>query len=66
VHYPVIAERDPEINPTWKRQERLKYTSLAARDREQEILDENQSSSGSDGGLRSSRKYSALKGAAIG
>jgi len=40
LHYSVIPERDPEINPTWKEQERRKYTSQAAWDREQEIVDE--------------------------
>jgi hypothetical protein len=39
-HYSVIAERDRDLNPAWKERERRKYTSQAAWDREQEIVDE--------------------------
>jgi hypothetical protein len=39
-HYSVLPERDPEQNPAWKSKERRKYTSQAAWDREQEIVDE--------------------------
>lgn len=39
LHYSCIPERDPEINPQWKIQERRKYTSEAAWQREQEIVD---------------------------
>jgi hypothetical protein len=39
-HYSVIPERDPSINPDWKLVERKKYTSQAAWEREQEIVDE--------------------------
>jgi hypothetical protein len=38
-HYSAIPERDPDLNPQWKEQERPKYTSQAAWDREQEIVD---------------------------
>ena len=40
LHYSAHEERDPEINPVWKEQERRTYTSQAAWDREQEIQDE--------------------------
>jgi hypothetical protein len=40
VHYSANPQRDPEINPEWKQQERLTYSSQAAWDREQEIVDE--------------------------
>jgi hypothetical protein len=40
VHYSVLAERDPRLNPEWRAKERKKYTSRAAWDREQEIIDE--------------------------
>jgi hypothetical protein len=39
-HYSVMPDRDPEQNPEWKKKERRKYTSQAAWDREQEIIDE--------------------------
>lgn len=39
LHYSVLPERDPEINPAWKEAERRAYTSQAAWDREQEIVD---------------------------
>jgi hypothetical protein len=38
VHYSADPERDPEINPAWYQQERAKYTSQGAWDREQEII----------------------------
>lgn len=37
VHYSANPERDPEINPGWKKAERAKYSSDAAWRREQEI-----------------------------
>jgi hypothetical protein len=40
VHYSADPERDPEINPDWKINERKTYSSQAAWDREQEIVDE--------------------------
>jgi hypothetical protein len=40
VHYSVIPERDPKLNAEWRARERKKYTSQAAWDREQEIVDE--------------------------
>jgi hypothetical protein len=40
LHYSVHPERDPELNPEWKASERKLYTSQAAWDREQEIMDE--------------------------
>ncbi len=40
VHYSANPLRDPEINPEWKQQERATYSSQAAWDREQEIMDE--------------------------
>lgn len=40
VHYTADPDRDPELNPAWKQAERKLYTSQAAWDREQEILDE--------------------------
>lgn len=39
-HYSCHPERNPEQNPEWKRHQRRKYTSQAAWDREQEIVDE--------------------------
>ena len=39
-HYSADPSRDPDLNPTWKLQERKAYTSQAAWDREQEIVDE--------------------------
>jgi len=39
VHYSVHPERDPEKNPEWKAKERKLYTSEAAWQREQEIVD---------------------------
>ena len=38
-HYSADPARDPDINPEWKEKERRKYTSQAAWDREQEIVD---------------------------
>lgn len=40
LHYTAHPERDPELNPGWKKAERRKYTSQASWDREQEIVDE--------------------------
>jgi hypothetical protein len=40
LHYSAKADRDPERNPEWLQKERRKYTSQAAWDREQEIIDE--------------------------
>ena len=40
LHYSALPQRDPEINPEWKASERMKYTSQASWDREQEIVDE--------------------------
>ena len=40
VHYSAHPERDPDTHPEWKQQERQTYTSQAAWDREQEIIDE--------------------------
>ena len=40
VHYSAHPERDPDTHPEWKKQERQTYTSQAAWDREQEIIDE--------------------------
>jgi hypothetical protein len=40
LHYSCHPERNPEINPDWKKGERKKYTSQADWDREQEIFDE--------------------------
>src|SRR5271166_5454889 len=40
LHYSVHPERDPELNPDWKKMERKKYTSQADWDREQDIRDE--------------------------
>jgi len=39
-HYSAHPERDPEFNPDWKGAERKLYTSEAAWQREQEIVDE--------------------------
>lgn len=39
VHYSAIPERDPDINPAWKLEHRRAYSSQAAWDREQEIVD---------------------------
>jgi len=39
-HYSAMPDRDPELNPRWKAEERRAYTSQAAWDREQEIVDE--------------------------
>jgi hypothetical protein len=38
-HYSADPARDPDLNPQWKEKERRKYTSQAAWDREQEIVD---------------------------
>ena len=40
VHYSADPERDPQIHPEWKEQERRTYSSQAAWDREQEMMDE--------------------------
>src|SRR5438876_2012290 len=40
VHYSAHPERDPETQPEWKARERKLYTSEAAWQREQEIVDE--------------------------
>jgi hypothetical protein len=40
LHYSVHPDRDPESNPEWRKAERKLYTSQAAWDREQEIMDE--------------------------
>ena len=40
LHYAADPLRYPELHPEWKRTERAKYTSQAAWDREQEIVDE--------------------------
>jgi hypothetical protein len=40
IHYAAHPDRDPEQHPEWKVAERRKYTSQAAWDREQEIVDE--------------------------
>src|SRR5437879_3318787 len=40
LHYSVHPDRDPESNPEWSKSERKLYTSQAAWDREQEIIDE--------------------------
>jgi len=40
LHYSVHPERDPDLNPEWKASERKLYTSEAAWQREQEIIDE--------------------------
>src|SRR5579864_5608586 len=40
LHYTADPLRDPELNPVWKKTERQTYTSQAAWDREQEIVDE--------------------------
>lgn len=40
IHYSADPARDPEIHPEWKERERRSYTSQAAWDREQEVVDE--------------------------
>ena len=40
VHYSADPERDPQIHPEWKQKERRTYSSQAAWDREQEMVDE--------------------------
>jgi len=40
VHYSADPERDPEIHPEWKEAERRAYSTPAAWDREQEMIDE--------------------------
>jgi hypothetical protein len=40
IHYSADPERDPEIHPEWKQTERRTYSSQAAWDREQEMVDE--------------------------
>ena len=40
LHYSADPERDPEIHPEWKKRERRTYSSQAAWDREQEMVDE--------------------------
>lgn len=39
LHYSADPDRDPEINPGWKKTARLKYSSQVKWDREQEIVD---------------------------
>src|SRR5215471_19998875 len=39
-HYSADPERDPQIHPEWKQKERRTYSSQAAWDREQEMVDE--------------------------
>lgn len=39
LHYTAHPERDPAINPEWKKQKRPKYSSEGAWNREQEIMD---------------------------
>lgn len=39
-HYSCHPDRDPKLSPDWKSTERRKYTSQAAWDSEQEIIDE--------------------------
>jgi len=38
VHYSADPDRDPALNPSWVQEERRKYSSQAAWDREQEIV----------------------------
>lgn len=40
IHYSANPDRDPDINPAWRREERGTYTSQADWDREQEMIDE--------------------------
>jgi len=40
VHYFAHPSRDPERNPLWREEARKGYSSQAAWDREQEIVDE--------------------------
>jgi len=40
VHYSADPERDPQVHPEWKQTERRAYSSQAAWDREQEMVDE--------------------------
>lgn len=40
LHYSAHPERDPDVNPEWKAAERRTYSSQAAWDREQEVVDE--------------------------
>jgi hypothetical protein len=40
VHYRADPDRDPAINPRWREQERKKYSSQGAWDREQEVIHE--------------------------
>jgi hypothetical protein len=40
IHYSADPERDPQIHPQWKETERRTYSSQAAWDREQEMVDE--------------------------
>lgn len=39
-HYAAIPARDPDLHPDWKASERKTYSSQAAWDREQEIMDQ--------------------------
>src|SRR5579862_3728297 len=39
-HYSALRDRNPKLNPEWRKQERKTYTSQAAWDREMEIVDE--------------------------
>ncbi len=40
VHYSAHPERDPMAHPEWRERERRAYSTQAAWDREQEIIDE--------------------------
>lgn len=40
LHYSADPERDPNLNPAWKKTQRALYTSQADWDREQEIMDD--------------------------
>ncbi len=40
IHYSGDPDRDPLIHPEWKQKERKTYSSQAASDREQEMIDE--------------------------
>jgi hypothetical protein len=40
IHYSGDPDRDPAIHPEWKQKERKTYSSQAAWDREQEMIDE--------------------------
>lgn len=40
IHYSAHPDRDPDINPSWKKEERASYTSQASWNREQECQDD--------------------------